>query len=178
MLFLPSRNRSAALDRGGSNRSCPCSDDYNGLNLEDWKTEPRQAKAPGEFLVTTVGNIRRVKGHDVFIRAAATVVREFPGVTFSIAGEVLEPAYFRELQGSRAGVESRQSFAIRWRSNRSAAHLAAADIFVLPSRSEGFSNAIIEAMAASLPVVATRRGWERRGRERWSQWVPRSLERS
>jgi glycosyltransferase involved in cell wall biosynthesis len=36
--------------------------------------------------------------------------------------------------------------------------LAASDVFCLPSRSEGFSNALIEAMGSRLPCVATRVG--------------------
>jgi len=131
---------------------------YNGLNLEDWDTTPRPAKAPGEFLVTTVGNIRRVKGHDVFIRAAAAVVEQFPKVSFSIAGEVLEPGYFTELQKLVQELKLDNHLRFDGGVTNLRQYLAAADVFVLPSRSEGFSNAIVEAMAASLPVVATNVG--------------------
>jgi glycosyltransferase involved in cell wall biosynthesis len=131
---------------------------YNGLNLEDWNTAPRPAKAQGEFLVTTVGNIRRVKGHDVFIKAAAAIVPHFPKVSFSIAGDVLEPAYFTELQDLVQDLKLANHFRFDGGVTNLRQHLAAADIFVLPSRSEGFSNAIVEAMAASLPVVATEVG--------------------
>jgi glycosyltransferase involved in cell wall biosynthesis len=128
---------------------------YNGLNLADWDAAPRLVKKPGEFLVTTVGNIRKVKGHDVFIRAAATIVQQFPKVSFSIAGEVLEPAYFVELQSLVQDLGLANHLRFDGGVTNLRQHLAAADIFVLPSRSEGFSNAIIEAMASSLPVVAT-----------------------
>jgi glycosyltransferase involved in cell wall biosynthesis len=131
---------------------------YNGLNLADWDTVSRPAKTPGEFLVTTVGNIRRVKGHDVFIKAAAAIVPRFPGVRFSIAGEVLEPGYFAELQALVQGLNLSNHFRFDGGVTNLRQHLAGADIFVLPSRSEGFSNAIVEAMAASLPVVATNVG--------------------
>ena len=131
---------------------------YNGLDLSDWSDPLRPARAPGEFLVTTVGNIRRVKGHDIFIKAAATIVQQFPGASFSIAGEVLESDYFEELQTLVHDLNLSDHFRFVGGVTNLRQHLSNADVFVLPSRSEGFSNAIVEAMAASLPIVATNVG--------------------
>jgi glycosyltransferase involved in cell wall biosynthesis len=128
---------------------------YNGLDIVDWNTLPRPGNAPGKVIVTTVGNIRRVKGHDVFIKAAAAIVQHFPGVSFTIAGDVLEPDYFAELQSLVRDLNLSQRFHFVGGVTNLREHLSSSDIFVLPSRSEGFSNAIVEAMAASLPVVAT-----------------------
>lgn len=131
---------------------------YNGLDILNWNTPPRPANSSGKVVVTTVGNIRRVKGHDIFIKAAAAIVQQFPGVSFSIAGDVLEPDYFCELQGLVRTLGLSNCFHFVGGITNLREHLAASDIFVLPSRSEGFSNAIVEAMAASLPVVATNVG--------------------
>ena len=128
---------------------------YNGLNLADWETVSQPAKDPRTTLVTTAGNIRRVKGHDIFIRAAAAIVPRFPDVSFSIAGEVLEQDYFEELQTLVKDLKLAGQFHFAGGIANLRQYLATADIFVLPSRSEGFSNAIVEAMAASLPVIAT-----------------------
>ncbi|HXC95516.1 MAG TPA: glycosyltransferase family 4 protein [Edaphobacter sp.] len=131
---------------------------YNGLDLADWTSVSKPAKRDGDFLVTTVGNVRRVKGHDVLIKAAASVVKQFPGVVFSIAGEVLEPGYFEELKGLIHDLDLTEHVRFAGNITNLREYLFAADLFVLPSRSEGFSNAIVEAMAASLPVVATNVG--------------------
>ena len=128
---------------------------YNGLDLADWTTHRKLANASGKVIVTTVGNIRRVKGHDVFIKAAADIVQHFPGVSFSVAGDVLEPDYFLELQTLVRDLNLSSCFHFIGGISDLREHLSTSDIFVLPSRSEGFSNAIVEAMAASLPVVAT-----------------------
>jgi glycosyltransferase involved in cell wall biosynthesis len=131
---------------------------YNGLNVSDWNEISRPTKTPGNLVVTTVGNIRRVKGHDLFISAAASIASKFPEVRFNIAGDVLEPDYFIELQHLIRDLNLSDRFHFTGGVTNLREHLATADIFVLPSRSEGFSNAIIEAMAASLPVVAANVG--------------------
>jgi glycosyltransferase involved in cell wall biosynthesis len=128
---------------------------YNGLDLADWDSAARCDKAQGEVLIATAGNIRRVKGHDIFIRAAASIAARFPEASFSIAGEVLDSEYFAELQALVQELNLSDRFRVVGGITNLREYLSTADIFVLPSRSEGFSNAIIEAMAASLPVVAT-----------------------
>jgi glycosyltransferase involved in cell wall biosynthesis len=131
---------------------------YNGLDLSEWDYSDRAETTPSRPLITTVGNIRRVKGHDIFIQAAASVVRQYPNAIFSIAGGVLDPDYFKELQDLVRDLGLTDCFYFAGAVTDLHQHLSAADVFVLPSRSEGFSNAIIEAMAASLPVVATNVG--------------------
>ena len=118
---------------------------YNGLDLDDSGYGARPHIASGKVCIATLGNIRRVKGHDLFIRAAAVVLRRFPEISFRIAGEVLEPDYFTELQALVLDLGLGNSFHFVGGVADTRRYLRDADIFVLPSRSEGFSNAIVEA---------------------------------
>jgi L-malate glycosyltransferase len=112
----------------------------------------------GSPVVTTVANIRRIKGLDTLLQAAAVVRREFPNVRFVVAGNWLEPAHYRELQRlvQHLGLTDNVSFLGHFEEVFSLLKLS--NVFCLLSRSEGFSNALLEAMASGLPCVATRVG--------------------
>lgn len=148
------RNYTIAVDRVPAARVETL---YNGLDLDRWSTAASIAD-PQSPIIVTVGNIRRVKGHDVLLRAAAIVIAKFPSASFRIAGEILEPDYFAELESLAAqlGIADRVDFT--GGVSDLPGFFSDATLFVLPSRSEGFSNAIIEAMAGGLPVVATNVG--------------------
>ena len=130
---------------------------HNGLEI-DPTPRPVSPRSEEAWHITTVGNVRRVKGHDLFVRAAAEVVQQFPNTRFTIAGEILDPDYFAELQRLVVELGLTEAFHFLGRIADLPKHLATADLFVLPSRSEGFSNALIEAMASGLSVVATEVG--------------------
>ncbi len=131
---------------------------YNGLDLDAWTRDEPADRSSGVTVITAVGNMRPVKGHDIFIRAAAQVAKQYPQTMFSIAGASADHAYAEELQRLVREFGLSDQFQFTGSVGDLRGHFAGADIVVLPSRSEGFSNAIVEAMAMSLPVVATRVG--------------------
>jgi glycosyltransferase involved in cell wall biosynthesis len=135
---------------------------YNGVDISVVDRARRQkdvsSMAGISFsgpLIVTLANIRRVKGLDVLIEAFSSVASSIPEARLVIAGKVLEPETMCALQAqvSALGLVDRVLFPGPL--TNPFPLLDQADLFVLPSRSEGFSNALLEAMACGLPIVAT-----------------------
>jgi len=138
---------------------------YNGLELERIGNGNghRDLRAsfgldPSSPTIITVGNIRRVKGIDVLVEAAARVLAEFPNATFLVVGRNSEPAHFQEIERRITALGIKGNVRFLGECENVYPLLKMSDVFYLPSRSEGFSNALIEAMACALPCVATRVG--------------------
>jgi L-malate glycosyltransferase len=111
--------------------------------------------------VTIVANMRAhirhprpacLKDHPTFLRAAQRVHRNVPDAAFIVAGEGELKETTQELARS-LGIEDRTFFIGRCQDVGTV--LSISDVCVLSSRSEGFSNAILEYMAAGRPVVST-----------------------
>jgi glycosyltransferase involved in cell wall biosynthesis len=110
------------------------------------------------YVIATVGNLKRVKGIDVVIRSAAIVCREFPKAVFLIIGGIHDPQYYEELQKLATDLGLADNIRFLTQTKDVAPVLRVCDAFCLLSRSEGFSNALVEAMGCGLPCVATRVG--------------------
>jgi L-malate glycosyltransferase len=138
---------------------------YNGIDLTrfnlngsagDALTRLNLERVSGRPIVTMVANFEyRIKDHPMLLRAAQRVIREVPEAVFVIAGEG-ELREETERLAVELGVQDACLFTGRCASVPDL--LAASDICVLSSQAEGFSNSILEYMAAARAVVATNVG--------------------
>jgi L-malate glycosyltransferase len=123
-----------------------------GLTREEVLTRFRLPREPRRF-ISIVANLHNpVKDHQMFLRAAARVRAVVPDAAFVIAGEGDLRSGLQNL-ASDLGIADDVHFI--GRCDDVASLLFASYTGVLSSKAEGFANAILEYMAAGLPVVAT-----------------------
>lgn len=112
----------------------------------------REGIASDCLLVTTVGRLHAQKGLGCLLQAARSLTLPHPEVRFLVVGEGPERRQLLRLR-DRLGLGDRVRF-LGFRADVPQI-LADSDVFALPSLWEGLSIALLEAMAAGLPVVAT-----------------------
>lgn len=107
---------------------------------------------PDARLIVSVGNLYPVKGHEHLVEALARLAGRHPSVHVAIAGrgDLEQPLAKR---ARSLGLSNR--FHLLGLRQDISAILAAADMFVLPSLSEGLPLALLEAMFAGCPIVAS-----------------------
>jgi glycosyltransferase involved in cell wall biosynthesis len=133
---------------------------HNGIDLDRFVKgrDIRNAGGDRNRRVGMIGHLAPIKGQEDFIRAVAKVCSSLDDVDFIIAGEDKSRSGDNRRQLEKLigelGLSQRISL-VGWVDDV-AALLATFDLFVSSSRSEPFGLSIVEAMAAGLPVIATR----------------------
>lgn len=133
---------------------------HNGINVGRFTQTPACARAHLDHVpvvVGTVGHLAPIKGHDVFVRAAALVSARRRGVNFVVIGEDKSPQmeHRKFLENLVADLKLSGSVDLPGWHDDIPGVLSSLTLFVSAARSEPFGLAIVEAMAAGLPVVAT-----------------------
>lgn len=150
IVFVSRFEERAYADKIGVPR-CTAALVYNGVSEAEY--EPVGSDADATDLLC-VGEMRHLKGTDVFVRAVIDMARGGSGVTATLVGPgTKRPAY--EAMVAEAGLADRirfhDSMPIR-------AALRRGRVVVVPSRAESLPYVVLETIAAGKPLVATRVG--------------------
>jgi glycosyltransferase involved in cell wall biosynthesis len=131
--------------------------DYNGIDASSFEADPLPASTQGEaahLTLITVANLIPYKGHSDLLTALAQIAQALPrDWTLLCVGNDSGLGASLKQQARTLGIEKNVN--LIGASANVAALLARADIGVLASHEEGFSNSILEGMAAGLPMVVT-----------------------
>jgi glycosyltransferase involved in cell wall biosynthesis len=122
-----------------------------GISYAEQESSPQCNQFNQTMVVGSIGRLDAMKAHDILVQAIAQV----EGVRAVILGEGEQRTALEHL-AEKLGVSDRVEL-VGW-VNQPHSYLAGFDVVAMPSRSEGFPLAMVEAMLAAVPVIATRVG--------------------
>jgi len=134
-------------------KSCVIHSSSSGLSVDPANVKSIRDRFPGKWIVGNVGALDNAqKGQEYIIEVARRLQSSHPELQFLLVGGGDDEAMLRDLAGDLDNV----SFT-GWVDNVGD-HLAAFDLFILPSNKEGIGGILLDAMDRALPIVASRVG--------------------
>ena len=115
----------------------------------------------GQVVFTAIGHAVPVKGWDILIRSFAAAHNEYPEAKLQLVGSITgdnEREHYRSLENSVRELGIADSVSFLGGVKDISKVLAVSDVFVLPSRSEGYGKVLVEAMMSGLPCISTKVG--------------------
>ena len=138
----------------------------NGIDLKRFQNLERETNRKklglkNEFAIITVARLEKVKGLKYLIESINVLRNKYQlsvtGYKLLIVGDGRERENLKSL-ARKLNIEDRVQFLGQIPNEKVSEYLSASDCFVLPSLKEGFGIVILEAMAASIPVIGTKVG--------------------
>jgi glycosyltransferase involved in cell wall biosynthesis len=128
----------------------------NGIDLRPFDAASPSlrddARSERMLIVGLVGRLSKEKGIDIFLRAAARVLANFPNTRFVVVGDGPDKDALQALSDE---LNIRDSVSLLGRRDDMPSVYASLDVMVSSSRQEGLPIAVLEGMASGLPLVAT-----------------------
>ncbi|HKW98476.1 MAG TPA: glycosyltransferase [Bryobacteraceae bacterium] len=131
----------------------------NGVDTERFRPRIDQREQRRNFglrqeglLLGSIGRLDALKNYEVLIAAFARMAPEFPDSHLALLGE---GPCTRRLQKTAEELGIADRVHLLGRRSNPEDFLATVDIFVLPSKTEGMSNVVLEAMASAIPIVCS-----------------------
>jgi len=122
----------------------------NGIDLKEFSVSRRNDNIP--VLVCVARLDHDIKGQDILIKALSIVKERIPAFRCQLIGAGSSRSFLEQMVKDLGLTEEVSFMGVR---NGVAALLSQSDLFVLPSRYEGFGIVILEAMASGLPVIVS-----------------------
>jgi phosphatidyl-myo-inositol dimannoside synthase len=136
----------------------PCSIDISSFGPGPGNAELRNYYGlNGKTVIMTMGRImaeERAKGFDEVMEVLSDLSRKIPNIAYLIAGDGTDRNRL-ESKAKKLGIEDRVVFTGFIPEDKKADYYRMADVFVMPSRWEGFGIVFLEALACGIPVIAS-----------------------